>query len=80
MSKLTAAQRQKLCKTKSLCRKNYAFPNKAPGPGSYPIHDAAHQRAALAMGKRYLTAKKYAILKKKIAAKKATMTKKLVRR
>jgi hypothetical protein len=79
MSKLTTAQRQKLCKTKSICRKNYAFPKKAPGPGSYPIHDVAHQRAALAMGKRYLSAKNYAILKKKIAAKKIA-AKKLIRR
>ena len=67
MSKLTMAKRKALCSNKATCRKNYAFPNKAPGSGSYPIHDAAHQRSALALGKRYLTAKKYAILKKKIA-------------
>ena len=80
MSKLTAAERQRLCKTKAACKKNYAFPKKAPHAGSYPIHDAAHQRAALAFGKRYLSAKNYAILKNKIAAKRAMTAKKLIRR
>lgn len=27
---------------------NFAIPEKAPGPGSYPIHDLAHARNALA--------------------------------
>ena len=32
---------------KHIAKSNFAFPNKAPGPGSYPIHDVAHARAAL---------------------------------
>lgn len=42
MAELTAAGR------KRINRSNFAIPEKAPGPGSYPIHDAAHARAALA--------------------------------
>lgn len=41
MAKLTAAQR------KALPRSDYVFPDKAPGPGSYPIPDMDHAKAAL---------------------------------
>lgn len=40
MARLTAAQRRKLPKSA------FAVPSKAPGPGSYPIPDAAHAKAA----------------------------------
>ena len=39
--KLTALARKHIAKS------NFAIPEKAPGPGSYPIHDIAHARAAL---------------------------------
>jgi hypothetical protein len=42
MARLTARQR------KALPTSDYAVPGKAPGPGSYPIPDAAHARNALA--------------------------------
>lgn len=40
MARLTMAQRRRLPKSA------FAVPSKAPGPGSYPIPDAAHKRAA----------------------------------
>jgi len=43
VSKLTAAQR------KALPLSDYVFPERAPGPGSYPIPDRAHAEAALSM-------------------------------
>lgn len=42
MATLTAAQRRRLP------RRSFAIPEKAPGPGSYPIPDKAHARNALA--------------------------------
>ena len=33
---------------KKIKRKNFAIKSKAPGPGSYPIHDLSHARNALA--------------------------------
>lgn len=41
MAKLTSKGR------KSLPKSDFAVPSKAPGPGSYPINDKAHARAAL---------------------------------
>jgi hypothetical protein len=41
MARLTFAQRKRLPKSV------FAIPAKAPGPGSYPIPDRAHARAAL---------------------------------
>jgi len=35
-------------KRKSLPKSAFAIPEKAPGPGSYPIPDLAHARNALA--------------------------------
>lgn len=32
---------------KALPKSAFAIPEKAPGPGSYPIHDEAHARNAL---------------------------------
>ena len=43
MAKLTYKQRKRLPK------EDFVFPEKAPGPGSYPISDLAHARNALAM-------------------------------
>lgn len=40
MAKLSMAQR------KTLPKKDFAVPSKAPGPGSYPIPDAAHAKNA----------------------------------
>lgn len=40
MARLTMAQRRALPKS------DFAVPSKAPGPGSYPINDASHARAA----------------------------------
>lgn len=36
---------------KSLPKSAFVFPGKAPGPGSYPIHDAAHAANAIARSK-----------------------------
>lgn len=47
MARLTAAQRRALPKS------DFAVPSKAPGPGSYPIPDAAHARAAKSLGARF---------------------------
>lgn len=41
MARLKAAQRR------ALSPHDFAIPEKAPGPGSYPINDEAHVRAAL---------------------------------
>jgi hypothetical protein len=48
MSKLTTAQR------KAIPKKNFAIPEKAPGPGSYPIQDRSHaaNAEARASGKK----------------------------
>lgn len=42
MARLTAKQRRELPKS------DFAFPEKAPGSGSYPIPDAVHARVAKA--------------------------------
>lgn len=61
MAKLTAAQR------KALPKSAFAVPSKAPGPGSYPIPDKAHQANALARskGKPVAAKVKAAVAKKK---------------
>lgn len=41
MAKLTSKAR------KALPKSDFAVPSKAPGPGSFPIEDKAHARAAL---------------------------------
>jgi hypothetical protein len=47
MARLTMAQRKRLPKSA------FAVPSKAPGPGSYPIPDKAHARAAKSMAAKY---------------------------
>ena len=49
MARLTYKQRKKLPKSA------FVFPNRAPGPGSYPIPDLAHARNALARVAQYGT-------------------------
>lgn len=41
MSRLSAAQRRRLP------RSDFAIPERAPGPGSYPVPDEEHAHAAL---------------------------------
>jgi hypothetical protein len=43
MAKLSAADRRALPKS------SFLVPSKAPGPGSYPVPDAAHRRAAVGL-------------------------------
>lgn len=47
MAKLTMAQRKKLPLS------DFAVPSKAPGPGSYPENDRAHQIAAKGRAKEF---------------------------
>lgn len=47
MAKLSMAQR------KALPKSDFAVPSKAPGPGSYPINDAAHAKAAKSMAAKF---------------------------
>lgn len=43
MAKLSAADR------KALPKSSFLVPSKAPGPGSYPVPDAEHRRAAVGL-------------------------------
>ena len=43
MAVLSAADR------KALPKSSFLVPSKAPGPGSYPVPDAAHRRAAVGL-------------------------------
>lgn len=45
MARLSAAQRR------ALPRGDFVFPDKAPGPGSYPIEDHKHAVAALLLSR-----------------------------
>lgn len=60
MAKLTTAQRR------SLPASAFVFPDKAPGPGSYPIPDRAHAADALSRssGKPEATAVRRAVCRK----------------
>ena len=49
MAKVTTRGRKQIKKS------NFAIPEKAPGPGSYPIHDRAHGINALARVKQHGT-------------------------
>jgi len=49
MAKLTAAAR------KNLPKSAFAVPSKAPGPGSYPVPDKAHAKAALSRAAQFGT-------------------------
>lgn len=64
MSKLTAKQR------KSMPKKDFAIPKKAPGPGSYPIKDRKHGAVALGYAKKN---GKTATVKPKVCAKYPTL-------
>jgi hypothetical protein len=63
MARLTAADRR------ALPTSDFAVPSKAPGPGSYPIPDASHAKAAASMSSRFGSSKVKAAVKKKTAAK-----------
>lgn len=63
MARLTMAQRRRLPKSA------FAVPSKAPGPGSYPIPDAAHKRAAAGLAAMHHASSS---VKAKIRAKKPT--------
>lgn len=60
MAKLTMAERRALPKS------DFAVPSKAPGPGSYPIEDEGHRKAAgmLSSGKAVAGKVKAAIKRK----------------
>jgi hypothetical protein len=45
MARLTAAARRKIPRD----RAHFLVPSKAPGPGSYPIIDSAHKKAAVGL-------------------------------
>lgn len=47
MAKLSMAQR------KALPKSDFAVPSKAPGPGSYPMPDAAHAKNAKARASQF---------------------------
>ncbi len=47
MAKLSTAKR------KSLPKKDFAVPSKAPGPGSYPVPDRAHAANAKARAAQF---------------------------
>lgn len=63
MAKLSMAQRRALPKS------DFAVPSKAPGPGSYPIPDAGHAKAAKSMAGRFGSPAVKAAVKKKAASK-----------
>ncbi len=63
MAKLSMAQR------KALPKSDFAVPSKAPGPGSYPIPDATHAKAAAGRAGEYGTSAVKAAVKKKTKAK-----------
>lgn len=59
MAKLSMAQR------KALPKSDFAVPSKAPGPGSYPIPDAAHAKNAKSRASQFAGPK----VKSKVDAK-----------
>lgn len=63
MARLSMAQR------KALPKSDFAVPSKAPGPGSYPIPDAGHAKAAKSMAGRYGSPAVKAAVKKKAVSK-----------
>lgn len=54
---------------KRLSKRSFAIPEKAPGPGSYPIHDIAHARNALARVMQHGTPEEQARVKAAVARK-----------
>jgi len=63
MAELTTAGRKRIKKS------NFAIPGKAPESGSYPIHDVAHARNALARVAQHGTPSEQAQVKRKVYAK-----------
>lgn len=63
MARLTAAQRRALPKS------DFAVPSKAPGPGSYPMPDKAHEGAAKRLAGRFGSSKVKAAVNKKAKSK-----------
>lgn len=63
MAVLTTKQRKALPKSK------FVFPAKAPGPGSYPVPDPAHARAALQMGAKFASPNALSTIKAKVGKK-----------
>lgn len=47
MARLSAAARRALPKS------DFLVPSKAPGPGSYPVPDKAHEKAAVGLGEMH---------------------------
>ena len=60
MPRLTIEQRRNLPKSA------FAVPSKAPGPGSYPMPDAAHRSAAAELAGMHGSASDKAAVRKKI--------------
>jgi hypothetical protein len=63
MARLTAAQRAALPKS------DFAVPSRAPGPGSYPIPNAAHAAVAKGRATQFGTPAVKAAVKSKVAQK-----------
>lgn len=63
MEELTNKQRGKLD------RSQFAIPDKAPGPGSYPIPDEHHARVALSYVMRYGSATEQSQVRRAVARK-----------
>lgn len=61
MAILNAAQR------KALPMSSFAVPSRAPGPGSYPVPDAAHVQAAMGRAKQFGSPGVQAAVKGKVA-------------
>lgn len=61
MSRLTWKERERLPK------RDFVFPSKAPGPGSYPIPDASHARNALARVRRFGSTREQAAVCQRVA-------------
>jgi len=70
MAKLTTRAR------KHIKRSNFAIPEKAPGPGSYPIHDISHARNALARVAQHGTPAEKARVRKAVYKKYPSLKKK----
>ncbi len=67
MARLTYAQR------KALPKSAFVFPNKAPGPGSYPIPDASHRRAALQRSSQFGSSAVKSAVRRKVHQRQPSM-------
>lgn len=63
MAKLTMAER------KALPKSDFAVPSKAPGPGSYPMPDKAHEKNAFSRASQFGSPSVKAAVRKKAAQK-----------